>query len=184
MVKNKVMREIESLYLGQNLEYTSTFSKSKAVLNIYRSVVWQVTFSANNMVCESSAKYGKELETALVYLYEFAPEYMKQDFENKVKNLFETKWLIDVIDECLAKIKEYPEYGDDYYSILYYAFLSKDRNTDVCCMSKCKLERTTYYKRKKEAIALMGYMLWGYSLPNLIANIKKDKINMRGELVC
>ncbi len=51
-------------------------------------------------------------------------------------------------------------------------------------MSKCKLERTTYYKRKKEAIALMGYMLWGYSLPNLIENIQKEKIKMRGELVC
>ncbi len=110
MGKNKVMKDIENLYFGHNLEYSNTFNKAKAILSIYRSVVWQVTFSA-------------KLETALVYLYEFAPEYMKQDFENKVKNLFETKWLIDVIDECLAKIKEYPEYGDDYYSILYYALI-------------------------------------------------------------
>ena len=34
-------------------------------------------------------------------------------------------------------------------------------------MESLDLERTTFYKRKKEAINMLGTILWGYVIPGL-----------------
>lgn len=173
--KSKMMQQIEELYQHQNLEYLDTYEKAKAVLSIYRNVVWSLKNTADNMVCETMATYGKDLDTALVYLSEFAPTDKKKDFEAKVNRLFETKWLIGVIDNALEKIADYPEYGEVYSKILFHYYLSKDKKNDDGCMVYINLERTSYYQRKKEAISLMGIALWGYSLPTLLHEIHKGE---------
>ena len=40
--------------------------------------------------------------------------------------------------------------------------------SDQELMASLNLERTTFYKRKKEAINLLGTILWGYILPEMI----------------
>lgn len=173
--KTKMMKQIEGLYDQHNLEYLATYEKAKAVLSIYRNVVWSLKNTVDNMVCESMVTYGKDLDTALMYLSEFAPTHKKKDFEAKVNRLFETRWLIGVIDNALDKIADYPEHGEVYSKILYHYFLAKEKETDDGCMLITGLERTSYYLRKKEAISLMGIALWGYSLPTLLHEIREGK---------
>lgn len=166
--------EIERMYNDMDLEFLPTFEKAKTVLSIYRNVVWSIKNTADNILCESHATYGKELDTALLFLSEFAPEYKKQEFEDKVNYLFESKWLIGIIDNALKKISDYPVYGKIYFSIIYHYYLSKERYDDNQCMYITKLERTCYYQRKKEAISLMGISLWGFALPNLLKEIERN----------
>ena len=37
------------------------------------------------------------------------------------------------------------------------------------------LERTAYYQRKKEAIALVGVIIWGYTLPTAISQLEDGR---------
>jgi len=48
-----------------------------------------------------------------------------------------------------------------YLPILTYLYSDSD------LMESLDLERTTFYKRKKEAINMLGTILWGYVIPGL-----------------
>jgi hypothetical protein len=73
------------------------FHKTKLLLSIYRDVVW-ATLSDCNCVNEEIYYYGDDLTDALVYLEEFAPDIERSEFERRVCNLFENKWMIDLIE--------------------------------------------------------------------------------------
>lgn len=179
MKKTKMMQEIERMYGEVELEYLPTFEKAKTILSTYRNVVWSIKSTADNILCESHATYGKDLDVALLFLSDFAPEYARRDFEEKVGYLFESKWLIGIIDNALARIADYPIHGKTYFSILYHYYLSKDKYDDNQCMRLSNLERTCYYQRKKEAIALMGISLWGFALPTLLKELKDNPRNIK-----
>ena len=42
-------------------------------------------------------------------------------------------------------------------------------------MRKVALEKTAFYQRKNEAIAIMGIALWGYALPTLLKELSDEK---------
>lgn len=175
MAKGKMLRELEKMYENHELPFLPTMMKAKAVLSIYRNVVWAVKNTAQCLVCEQEVTYGSDLGTALSYLENFAPDRVLEDFESRVRNIFETKWLIEIIDNALARIKEYPVYGKCYYTILHYSYLSCDKHSNEEIMRKVALEKTAFYQRKNEAIAIMGIALWGYALPTLLKELSDEK---------
>ncbi len=163
------------MYGERGLLYLPTYEKAKAVLGIYRNVVWAMKARSGLMFCESIASYGKDIDSALMFLETFAPEQARQDFQNRVTNLFETKWLIEIIDQAMERIAEYPIHGATYRKIIYHYFLSEEKETDDGLMQKLHLERTSYYQKKKEAIALVGVAIWGYAIPSLLQEQKAGK---------
>lgn len=175
MAKTKCLKEIQSLYNSFGLNEEDVWHRTKTLLSIYRKVVWSLSRSANNLVCEQAATYGRSIEDALKYLAEFAPQEKQEEFENRVRCMFETKWIIDLIDKSLVHVRDYPERGELYYTILYNVFLKKEKMTDNNCMGLLHIEKTMYYQRKKEAIYLMGIALWGYAIPEIRKEILEIK---------
>ncbi|TFF65029.1 hypothetical protein [Helcococcus ovis] len=171
MIK-KDLSEINTLYNSFGLESEEVWHKTKLLLSIYRKVVWSINTRSSDMVCEYEVTYGMSIENALSFLNNFAPIEKRVDFEEKINHLFETKWLIELIDKSLRHIKEYPEKGSIYYDIIYNSYLRKEKMTDLDCMYKLAIEKTTFYKRKKEAIYLMGIALWGYAIPEFKSEMK------------
>lgn len=167
MKKSKPIQEMEMLCMNLGMDSDSIWHKTKALLKIYRKVVWVLQQRVQFMVEESSVTYGKSLEKAVAFLNEFAPIEQQYEFEHKVTCLFETKWLINLIDRALMKIQTYPEYGKVYFTIIQKVFLSEEKTTDLYCMEILHMEKTMYYQRKKEAIYLMGISLFGYAIPQL-----------------
>ena len=175
MAKGKMVRELERLYESHKLPFLPTKLKAKAVLSIYRNVVWSVKNTAQCLVCEQEVTYGSDLGNALSYLENFAPDRVLDDFEARVRYLFETKWLIDIIDRALDRIREYPVYGECYHTILKCSYLSCEKYSNEDIMRKVALGKTAFYERKSEAIAIMGIALWGYALPALLKEIVDEK---------
>lgn len=160
MANSKIMKYIKDMYDKKELKFLSSYEKTKIVLSIYRNVVWHTTEKTTDLVCECVSSYGKDLDSALIFLDGFMEENDKKNFENRINTLFESRWIIGVIDKSLFKIKDFPIYGEDYFKILYHYYLSDIKRTDYECMRLLSLEKSLCYQKKKEAISLLGVALF------------------------
>lgn len=67
----------------------------------------------------------------------------------------------------MGRIREYPCKGDLYCEIISKSYLSRFKYKEPELLEVLRMERSTYYDRKKEAILLFGLSLWGNSIPTL-----------------
>jgi len=167
---------------GLTLNPEDVLHKAALVMSIYRDVVW-VTAQRAEMLREDALAfygevdfitYGSELNTALAYLDEFAPTEQREIFENKVAGLFTTKWLIDLIDTAMLRVREYPDNGILYFDILSRYYLAALKYSESELLETFHMERSTFYVRKKEAVLLLGVALWGFAIPELKKLINKN----------
>ncbi|KNY29488.1 hypothetical protein [Pseudobacteroides cellulosolvens] len=165
--ESRVMKQCTLLYKGLNIDRLAVLHKTKLLLEIYRPVVWS-TQNRLNEVCETTACYwSKNLEHALDYLENFAPEIERDKFNQKVHSLFETHWLISMIDSAMSKIYEYPDNGKLYHEILVKQYMTVIKYSEQEMLELLNMERSTYYDKKREAIDLFAICLWGYTIPTL-----------------
>lgn len=169
----KAMQFIEAQAQHFDLNTKQLYNKTKSLLGLYRNVVWSVKNRAADYRKEIAGTYGMQLNTALLYLADFAPDRTRDDFEAKVNNLFQSHWLIKLIDLGLKYVNDYPYYGEMYADILRLRFLDEVKRNDNTVSELLSLERSTYYDRKKEAILLLGVSLWGLVIPNAISIYKR-----------
>ena len=66
--KTKTLKQIEQLYQEQSLDVLTIYERSKALLEIYRNVIWSLKNTADSMIYETQETYGKDLDEALIYL--------------------------------------------------------------------------------------------------------------------
>lgn len=165
--ESRVMKQCALMYKGLNIERDMVLHKTKLLMKIYRPVVW----SASNRVlevCESAEIYcSKQMEEALEYLANYAPDTEQEKFSEKVRSLFETQWLISLVDSTMNKIYEYPDNGKIYHEILSKQYLTVYKYTEQEMLEVLNMERSSYYDKKKEAIDLFAICLWGYTIPSM-----------------
>lgn len=143
------------------------YSRARMVLEIYLHVCW-FTESRAEEVREKLLDMGRgQLDGALTYLETFAPDEAREHFEEKVRGLFETKWMTELVQWALLRIREYPCKGELYCNILSKCYLSQFDYRETELLELLNMERSSYYDRKKEAILLFGLALWGYAIPKL-----------------
>lgn len=160
-----MMKNISRMYEGMQLDEEQVFRKSKLLLTIYRDVVWASLKEVDSVreVCE--AYYSYDLAVALTYLNDFAPTERKEDFMAKISGIFETKWMIDLIDTAMLKVYEYHDNGKLYHDILSKSYVIEYPMVEGEMLETLGMERSNYYIKKKEAVKLFGVALWGYALP-------------------
>lgn len=165
--ESKVMKHCTIMYKGLNIDRTAVLHKTKLLLKIYRPVVWS-TLNRAYQIGESAECYcGRDLESGLEYLANFAPETQQDRFSENVRSLFETQWLISLIDSTMSKIYEYPDNGKLYHEILSKQYLTDSKYSEQEMLELLNMERSTYYDKKREAINLFAICLWGYTIPSM-----------------
>lgn len=113
------VKTIQKMYEQLRLDREDILHRTKMLLGVYRDVVW-ITLNKSEGLNEEIIYYGDDLNSALVYLEQFAPDIERQEFENRVCSLFENKWMIDLIDTAMGKIYDYHNNGKLYHEILLY----------------------------------------------------------------
>ena len=144
-----------------------TYHKTKLLLKVYRDVIWSIGDRVEELEAEYNEMGSDSLAEVLDYLDDYNPNINREELELEICSVFKSKVLIEIVDKALAKVKSYPDYGDIYFDILYKQYIEKFKYSEDHIIQALNCERTTYYKRKKEAINLMGIALWGYVLPEL-----------------
>ena len=81
---------IRAICKSRNIDETNVYTKAKKLLEIYRDVCWDTADYADQMKESISYDYcSGSLESALLYLEEFAPCENKERFEEKIQSLFQ-----------------------------------------------------------------------------------------------
>lgn len=149
------------------LDKEKTYHKTKLLLKVYRDVVWCVEDRVAELEAEYNEMGSASLADALDYLDDYNPNINIEELEIEICSIFKSKLFIEIVDKALSKVKSYPDYGNLYFDILYKQYVEKNKYSENHIIQVLDCERTTFYKRKKEAINLMGLALWGYVLPEL-----------------
>ena len=175
--KTYSMQTIEAMCASQNISTSDLLSKSKLLLGSYRRVCWASLGS-----CELGNEDGycicdDDIDRALDYLMEYPPDEDRGIFERKLKTLFDSRWMIELVDTAMIQVKEFPDSGERYFEILSKYFLSKFKYGEPELLEILRLERSCYYDRKKEAILVFGLALWGTVLPRLQNMLKEEPLD-------
>lgn len=165
--QSRAMNSINAMCVGQNMDPNLLFLKAKLLLGAYRRVCWA---SLGTLQIESDADFyvcDEDIDQALKYLENYSPDTDRHEFERNLKMLFDSRWMVELFDDTMVQVKEFPDGGEVYFEILSKVYLSKFKYTEAEMLDILSLERSTYYDRKKEAILVFGLAMWGTVLPKL-----------------
>lgn len=148
-----------------NMDEEGLKNRAVLVLKYYRRICWQTFEGIDNVKMEFEEFSSNGLEGALTYLETFAPDREKDIFEVRIRKLFESKWMIDLVDSAMRKVKDFPQGGDEYFEIISMKYLNRFNYTESEILDQLHLERSRYYDKKKEATMVFGLAFWGSALP-------------------
>lgn len=143
---------------GTPMDY---YSRGKALLECYRDVCWDSVDYADDLANEFPECCGRDMDTALLYLDNFAPDGEKERFEERFCKLFDIGWRIRLVDMAMYHLREWPKDGKFYGDLISLKYLSKFEYTLDDMLDMLGVERSTFYRRQKEAVTVFGVILWG-----------------------
>lgn len=184
MNKNRTgpANRIRTICRSRKIDEAGVYAKAKKLLEIYRDVCWDTADYADQMKESISYDYcSGSLDSALLYLEEFAPSESKERFEEKIQSLFRVKWMVEIVDQAMIKVHDFPLNGELYAEILSMYYLNRFRYSETEILEQLRIERSSYYRRKKEAVTVFGLTLWGGSITELrtsIAGIAQEQLTL------
>lgn len=163
----KTLNSIRRFCRIQNVDEKILYTRSKLILSAYRDICWSTAGRADQ-VREDLIRYcSSQLDDALIYLETFAADEARESFEERVETLFETRWMLELVEDAMGRVRNYPGNGELYYEILSKCYLTCFKYRESELLEVLSMERSTFYDKKKEAILVFGLSLWGSSIPKL-----------------
>ena len=110
---------------------------------------------------EAEGERAQEVKQWYVNLKELTKEELRDaSINSAIFHIYRTNWCLKVVERVLEKVKEFYQYGETYYGILTKAYLNEEDKKDLAVAEELQLDRSTYYRRKKEAVLLCGILMW------------------------
>lgn len=163
----QTLNSIRRLCRMQDLDEKTLYSRSKLILSAYRDICWSTAGRADQVREDLICYCGSQLDDALIYLETFAPDEAREQFEERIKTLFETRWMIELVEDTMVRVRDYPCNGNLYCEILSKCYLTCFKYREPELLEILNMERSTFYDKKKEAVLVFGLSLWGNSIPKL-----------------
>lgn len=170
--ESTVIKMMKNDYSMVGLNIDDTYKKTDMLLRLYRKVYWSMEERFDDLREITYETCFGDTET-LSYLLNFAPDKELDLFRSRAVNAMKTRVLIELIDRAIVKMKAYPDCGDIYYSIIDLKYINYFKFNEDEILEQTELERSTYYRKKKEATMLLGYILFGFLMPEFI---KAEKV--------
>ena len=155
--------------IGLNME--GTYKKTEILLKMYRRMCWCVDSEIDDITYKNCLHQNE----TLTYLLDFAPEKELNAFTERAKSLMESRILLQLVYDAVIKVKEYPDYGKSYYDIIDLKYLNSQRYTNEEAAEMLDMDRSTFCRKRKEAVYLIGYVLFGFVMPDYI-KVQGDEI--------
>ena len=146
------------------------YHNAKKLISIYREVSWGLQYDLGEMadVCKELGYTG--IEEALYLFDDDINSATISRIGDRTLSMQVTAVLMKVTENALIALREYPDHGEQYYNILNCIYISRFPLSEGELLEDMNISRSTYYRLKKKALSLLGAIIWGYMLPQIISD--------------
>jgi hypothetical protein len=152
---------ISQLCKSRGLDGDDTYAIAKRLLENYRRAMWLQGGLSDTARSIMEGENVQEVKQWYINLKELTKEELREaSINSALFHIYRTNWCMEVVETVLAKVKDFYPYGDVYYEILTKAYLNEEDKKDAVVLEELSLDRSTYYRRKREAILMCGILMW------------------------
>lgn len=139
------------------------------LLRKYRDVVWGMELSVQQVKNRFAIEYGSSVEDFLESVYLAGADLSGSDIEHHARCIEKSHQMLKLLDSSVELLRTRHKNGEGYYWLLYYSYLCPQqlRNADEIIEQLRPhirdISYRTYYRKRREAIAALSSILWGYT---------------------
>ena len=168
--KGKDEDHIIKICMVNGLDKDDIQKKAERFLEINHEMSWNRSIYRVKNIEEMLVKNEEKINDSIFYLENLDYNECDVEIEKKLKPLYDTRIMNDILNYTYMKMKDYPFSGELYYTIISMLYLKMCRYKIEDIIDRCNLSRPAYYRRRKEAVILFGIVLWSIAIPFLKEN--------------
>ena len=162
-----------------NPEEDPRFHDTYKFLRRYRDATYSLKVVVRQMEMQFRMKYGTSVDEFLDSIYSAGVDLSGDDIEERAKSIERSNRMLKMLDSSVDLLRTNHKYGEQYYWILYYSFLSpqelKDTNEIIEALRPhiSNISYRTYYRKRHAAIEALSTILWGFTARETIEILYK-----------
>lgn len=173
---NNIVAEVCGTYQLENWMDDKAYHNAKELLKVYSNVVWSLNQNVEELKAEAKEFRDSELINYVNCLMDIDTKVNKEHFQNRLRTVSETNCMVELVSRALLKLRSYPKTGERYFDIINKCYLIKYKYTESEILEELDITRPTFYREKKKAVTLLGVVLWGFIIPEILAGMRKTGI--------
>ena len=153
----------------------SRYHDTWRLLKKYRDVVWSMELSVQQVKKEFEIEFGSTIDDFLESVYLAGADLSGTKIENHARCIERSNQMLKLLNNAVDILRTRHKSGETYYWLLYYTFLSPqqlDNVTEIIEQLQPHIRdigRTTYYRKREQAVTALSSILWGYSSKDCMA---------------
>lgn len=155
------------------------FHDTYKFLRRYRDATYSLKVVVRQMEAQFRMEYGTSVDDFLDSIYAAGVELGSGDIAERAKSIERSNKMLKLLDSSVDLLRTSHKRGEEYYWILYYAFLSPQelRNTDEIIEKLephiSNISYRTYYRKRHAAIDALSTILWGFTAKETLDVLNK-----------
>lgn len=162
-----------------NPEEDPRFHDTYKFLRRYRDATYSLKVVVHQMETQFQMRYGTSVDEFLDSIYAAGADLSGDDIEERAKSIERSNRMLKMLDSSIDLLRNNHKYGEQYYWILYYTFLSpQELNGTNEIIEALKphisnISYRTYYRKRHVAIEALSTILWGFTAKETIDILNK-----------
>lgn len=139
------------------------------LLRKYRDVVWSLELSVQQVRRQFQIEFGSSIEDFLESIYLAGVDFADSGIQEHARSIERSYQMIRLMESAVSLLRNKHKFGEPYYWILYYTYLSPQQYRDTEeIIGQLQphiqdISYRTYFRKRKEAIEALSSVLWGYT---------------------
>ena len=151
-ITNEKTREAEQEFRKRMYHNTNT------MLKLYRDIVWALECFPAQVAAELNQPL-KDVDT-LLDAVDTQLALGNARLERKMKNIQESRILVDWINDALTVLRHKPGNGEQLYSIIYQTYITPDKLNHAQILYRLDISDRHYYRLRQQAVNILAIRLW------------------------
>lgn len=154
---------------GNTEQNDPRYHNTRKLLGHYRDATYSLKVVVRQLENQFKMQYGSSIDEFLESVYMVGMSMDDCEIKEHTKSIERSNKMLKLLDSSVQLLRENHKNGEQYYWLLYYAFLSPHApvNTDEILDNLEKhMERPsyrTYFRKRNKAIEALSMILWGFT---------------------
>lgn len=133
------------------------YGKIKELMNNYQDLILENQMVLDELEQECQEKINENMAYALQYMDSYDYRMNLGKLKKEVNNIILIYGLCDMVNRAMTLVKYFtPNFGTEYYDVLYGCFCRHRKMTDMEIMLELGMSRASFYRKKKVALRYLG----------------------------